>query len=265
MEGAGVTPLAARSGHHLRGTVPLGALEFPGATRWLPALSAAITVGPMAAAGINKYERSKVHPADSDPNVRTRNHLPPALLIQYQANRGDRPIPDLVADLNLAGIGFSLVTFVLGLLAGLYIDDYREDRNWCRNVDVVLADIRTAVDTIQTTGQQQQDELQTQADRLDTLIQNTPPYRHSLRRDLESLYEDVDRLAGIDQFGPPTYDYDFDDEPDDQGDLNRIDYIIDEATAIKAQVDAVDQQLSYGLFALLPRFLYYNAVPARLR
>lgn len=162
-------------------------------------------------------------------------------------------------------LGIAAATFAGGFLTGVYSKDYREDRDWCRSVEAVLADVQTTVDTMQSTQSHNREALQLHADRLDELIAETPPYRHELRRDLEPLQTDLAHLADTMTFGPPIPDYDHADEPDDYGDLNRIDFIIDRTEEIEAQAAAADRQLAYGIFALIPQFLYYNVVPATLR
>lgn len=158
-----------------------------------------------------------------------------------------------------------VVPFLGGFVVGLYFEDYREDRDWCRNVDAVLNDIMTTTDEMRVEQTNRQGELRTAADRLDGLIDGTPTYRHGIRRQLEPLQEDLEHLSEVDQLGPQIGYYEHDDDPDDRGDLDRIDYIIDQADVIDDRVEAIDSRLNYGIFALLPRFLYHNLLPHRLR
>lgn len=156
-------------------------------------------------------------------------------------------------------------TFLGGLVAGLYFDDYREDRNWCRNVDAVLTDVDMAVDEIQAERNHPQENLQTAADRLDVLITETPTYRHGIRRQLEPLREELEHLAGLERWGIPMPDYDHDNEPDSRDEVDRIDYIVDKAGELRDRTYEIDKRLSYGIFSLIPVFLYHNLVPNRLR
>lgn len=178
------------------------------------------------------------------------------------------PITDLVGG-DLLNMLFPLATFIGGLVVGafigLYFEDYRRDRDWCRNVDEVITDIHMVMDAIGEEREHKREELRGQVDRLGVLIEETPPYRHSLRRYLEPLQEELEELADMQRYGIPISGYDHDDEPDNHRDLDRIDYIIERADSIKDRAYEIDCLLSYGLVALVPKFLYYNLVPSWLR
>ncbi|MFC4360499.1 hypothetical protein ACFO0N_21340 [Halobium salinum] len=97
------------------------------------------------------------------------------------------------------------------------------------------------------------------------LTGETPPYKHPTRRKLKPLQEKVESLSRIDSHGPPIQDYDDDQEPDDHGDINCMGYISEEAAEIETIAQEVNDELSYGILSMVPRFFYYNLIPSTLR
>ncbi len=166
---------------------------------------------------------------------------------------------------ELLSMLLSMVTFLVGLVVGLYFEDYREDRDWCRRVEETMTDISMSIDEIRSENKHNPQDLQRDADRIDEVISETPAYRHTVRRELEQLQEELDNLAETEQWGPPIGHYDHDDDTDSYGDLDRIDYIIERGEGIENRAYEINHNFSYGLFRFIPKFLYYNLVPSRLR
>jgi len=169
---------------------------------------------------------------------------------------------EIIGVLNLLWTALlPILTGLIGYLGGIYTKDYRQDRNWCRDVEATLADIATAAEKIRTTNEYSQATVKDHAIRLEELIASTPPYRHPIRRELESLNDTLKELKRINRYGPPLRD-DGEVDPDAYGDVDRIEYIIEEADALRDQVYEVERQLSYGPVAMLPKFVAHNVVPS---
>jgi len=163
----------------------------------------------------------------------------------------------------VVGIFIFVAGFVAGIFRPILSDDYKRDRDFCRELTILLAELREECESLDssleaTEFETQQNEIRSKATELQTVIESddVPLHRRELQKCVEQLLSDLtDVVAGIRQGARMVPESEADKKERLKVRDENMEARVSAAGDIIGRIQAVEDSYSYGILVFTYRLV----------